>query len=206
MKVLISGFENFGKNIKNPTTEIINRIQGEKIEGIEIKTSLLPVEYDNCFDCLKKEVESFKPDVIISCGLYANRSAISIERLGINIKDTMSEDPIPDNKGRFPIDEKIDATGPDALFTTLPYREIVNELIKNKIPAYVSNSAGTYICNNLMYETLNFAKKNGLNAKVGFIHFPADMDMAIENPYLPCLPMDVMLRALAIAIKTTATQ
>ncbi|MBZ5875555.1 pyroglutamyl-peptidase I [Chromohalobacter israelensis] len=204
MKALVSGFESFGNNIKNPTKELIHKVQEKKLDGVEIKTALLPVEYDNCFYYLKKEIESFKPDIIISCGLYANRSAISIERLGINIKDTMSEDPIPDNRGYAPTDETIDVMGPDAIFTNLPYRKIVNQLIKKKIPAHISNSAGTYICNNIMYETLNFTRKKGLNTRVGFIHFPADTDMAIENPHMPSLPIEVMLKALVIAIETTA--
>ncbi|TWI59907.1 pyroglutamyl-peptidase I [Halalkalibacter nanhaiisediminis] len=202
MKILISGFEPFGEMKVNPTQAIVERVSGIQFDGAEIKTVLLPVHYDECLEKMTNYIDEVKPDVVISCGLYGGRTAITPERIGINVKDTMAEEPIADNRGKKPMDELIDPAGEDGLFSTLPNRQIVNNLVKENIPSFISNTAGTYICNNTLYGVLNHIKKNDLDIKAGFVHFPASVEMAVEKPTMPTMPLDLMVKALEITVKT----
>jgi pyroglutamyl-peptidase len=206
MKILISGFEPFGKMNINPTEELLKEAIIFKIENVEITTILLPVNYDECADELIAKIEEVNPDVVISCGLAAGRTAITPERIGINIKDTGSGDPYPDNRGNIPTDELIDKDGPDGLFSTLPNRLIEENLKAQHIPAAISNNAGTFICNNTLYAVLNHIRKNNLPIKAGFIHFPASTEMSSRNPALPSLPQEVMTSALKVIIQTCARE
>ncbi|MBT2685102.1 pyroglutamyl-peptidase I [Bacillus sp. ISL-37] len=205
MKVLVSGFEPFGKMKINPTEELLLEAESFEIENVEISTILLPVNYDECAEELIKKMDAIQPDVVISCGLAAGRTAITPERIGINVKDTGSGDPYPDNKGKIPTDEMIDEDGPDGLFATLPNRLIEKNLKELNIPAAVSNSAGTFICNNTLYAVLNHIRKNNLHIKAGFIHFPASTKMSALNPSLPSLPQETMAQALKVIVETCAT-
>ncbi|WP_079505568.1 pyroglutamyl-peptidase I [Mesobacillus jeotgali] len=204
MKILISGFEPFGKMNINPTEKLLEEAGKLEIENVEIATVLLPVNYDECAEKLIAEMEEIKPDVVISCGLAAGRTAVTPERIGINIKDTGSGDPYPDNKGNIPTDELIDAEGPDGLFSTLPIRLLEKNLKAEKIPAAISNSAGTFICNNTLYAVLNYIRKEKLLTKAGFIHFPASTEMSAQNPSLPSLPQETMAKALKVIVETCA--
>ena len=205
MKILISGFVPFGKMNINPTEELLLEAKSFEIENVEISTILLPVNYDECAEELIKKIVETQPDVVISCGLAAGRTAITPERIGINVKDTGSGDPYPDNNGKIPTDEMIDEEGPDGLFATLPNRLIERNLKEQNIPAAVSNSAGTFICNNTLYAVLNHIRKNNLNTKAGFIHFPASTKMSVLNPALPSLPQETMAQALKVIVQTCAT-
>ncbi|WP_226677852.1 pyroglutamyl-peptidase I [Mesobacillus jeotgali] len=205
MKILISGFEPFGKMKINPTEELLLEAEKFEIENVEISTILLPVNYDECAEELIRKMDDFQPDVVISCGLAVGRTAITPERIGINIKDTGSGDPYPDNKGQIPTDEMIDEDGPDGLFATLPNRLIEKNLKEMDIPAAVSNSAGTFICNNTLYAVLNHIRKNNLHIKAGFIHFPASTKMSAINPSLPSLPQETMAEALKVIVETCVT-
>lgn len=205
MKVLISGFEPFGKMSINPTDELLLEAVCFEIDNVEISTILLPVNYDECAEKLINKMEEIQPDVVISCGLAAGRTAITPERIGINVKDTGSGDSYPDNNGKIPTDEMIDEEGPDGLFATLPIRLIERNLKELNIPAAVSNSAGTFICNNTLYAVLNHIRKNKLQIKAGFIHFPASTKMSARNPSLPSLPQETMAKALKVIVQTCAT-
>lgn len=205
MKILISGFEPFGKMNINPTEKLLSEAGKFSIENLAIETILLPVNYDECAEELINKIEEIQPDVVISCGLAAGRTAITPERIGINIKDTGSGDPYPDNKGNIPTDEVIDEQGPDGLFSTLPNRLIEKNLKELHIPASISNSAGTFICNNTLYAVLNHIRKNNLAIKAGFIHFPASTEMSARNPSLPSLPQELMTQALKVIVETCAS-
>ncbi|HAQ07302.1 MAG TPA: peptidase C15 [Bacillus bacterium] len=202
MKILISGFEPFGKMSINPTEELLKEADTFAVENVEISTILLPVNYGECAEKLIEKIEALNPDVVISCGLAAGRTAITPERIGINIKDTGSGDPYPDNKGNTPVDERIDADGPDGLFSSLPNRQIEKNLKSQRIPAAISNSAGTFICNNTLYSVLNHIRKNKLPIKAGFIHFPASTEMSAKNPSLPSMPLELMVQGLKVIVQT----
>ncbi|MEH7886578.1 pyroglutamyl-peptidase I [Bacillus sp. JJ1609] len=206
MKILISGFEPFGKMSINPTEELLKEAEKFAIEDVEITTILLPVNYDECAEKLIAKMDEIQPNFVISCGLAAGRTAITPERIGINVKDTGSGDPYPDNRGNVPVDEMIDKDGPDGLFSTLPIRHIEKNLKAEQIPAAISNTAGTFICNNTLYAVLNHIRKNNLAIKAGFIHFPASTEMSSRNPSLPSLPQELMARALNVIVDTCARE
>lgn len=121
MKILISGFEPYGEMSVNPTQTLVEEAKEFDLDGIEVHTVLLLVNYDECVERLVEEIDRVSPDVVVSCGLYPGRTAITPERIGVNAKDTMAEDPLADKRGRRPVDEPIDPEGPDAIFSMLPY-------------------------------------------------------------------------------------
>jgi pyroglutamyl-peptidase len=200
-KILVTGFEPFGGMEQNPTQQLVSSLDRDAVPGLEIHTLLLPVAYDDCLRKAVAEIERLDPAAVISCGLYAGRSAVTPERVGLNVKDTMAEDPIPDNAGHLPVDEPI-GDGPDALFATLPVRAIAEDIRAAGIPSFVSNTAGTYICNNTLYGVLDQLRRTGSGVLAGFIHFPASTEMAVSNPILPSLPLETMRRALIVAIES----
>lgn len=203
MKILILGFEPFGGHALNPTQKLIEAIADETFFGVELRIALLPVDYDDCAQLLIKEIEDFVPDAVICCGLAAGRTSITPERIAVNIKDIAPDALYDDNKGARPEDVPINPNGPDGLFTRLPIRKMVNRMKDAGIPASISNTAGTFICNNTMYGVLDYIRKKNLSMLAGFIHFPASTEMAVENPSLPTLSQEAMLEALRIIIRTT---
>ncbi|MFL0372495.1 pyroglutamyl-peptidase I [Paenibacillus amylolyticus] len=201
VKILISGFEPFGGDTMNPTGALMEALANEVIEGAELKTVLLPVHFDECADLLISEMEAYGPDVVIACGLAKGRTSITPERIAVNVKD-IPPGSYADNQGQRPVDEPIVDGSPDGLFSTLPIRAMVNDMSAAGIPAAVSNTAGTYICNNTMYRVLDHIRVGQLPIRAGFVHFPASTEMAVLQPSVPSLPIPVMLDALRIMIRT----
>lgn len=201
LKILISGFEPFGGDAVNPTSELMEALTQEKVEGAELKTLLLPVHFDECADLLIAEMQAYKPDVVIACGLAKGRTAITPERIAVNVKD-IPPSSYADNQGQRPVDEPISEGSPDGLFSNLPIRSMVNELTAAGIPAAVSNTAGTYICNNTMYRVLDWIRIEQLPIRAGFVHFPASTEMAVQQPSVPSLPISMMLDGLRVMIRT----
>ncbi|MCL9661461.1 pyroglutamyl-peptidase I [Paenibacillus hunanensis] len=208
MRILISGFEPFGGHAINPTEYMLEAIQNHSFAdiGVELRTVLLPVHYDECVDLLVREAEAFQPNAIIMCGLAAGRTAVSLERIAVNVKSVELDAEYADNRNDRPKDMPIREGGADGLLSTLPIRKMTDRLLDNGIPAVVSNTAGTFICNNTMYGMLDYLQTNRLNVLAGFVHFPASTQMAVHKPSLPSLPMDLMTRALQLIIRTTAEQ
>lgn len=167
MKIIVTGFGRFLENETNPTKEIIKKLP-KKIGENDIYPIELPVVFDECFIYLKPYIDEIKPDVIIMLGLAGGRTAITPERVALNLKDASG----PDNKGYQPIDETIIENGRTAYFSTLPIRKIETLLKEKNIPVSISNSAGLYVCNNIMYHVLNYIETNKLSCKAGFIHVP----------------------------------
>ncbi|MCL6437529.1 MAG: hypothetical protein K6T51_02875 [Rubrobacteraceae bacterium] len=200
-KILVSGFEPYGDLGHNPTRDLAEQAPGLGLEGVEVSSIVLPVEYDRCAEILIGEVDRLRPDAVIACGLAPGRTAITPERVGLNVKDTAPGRSLPDNRGRAPRDEPVTPDGPDALFSTLPCRSISEALLSRGIPSYVSNTAGTYICNNTLYALLDHVRSEDLPTLAGFIHFPASTELALENPLLPSLPFEMMQEALGVAIE-----
>ena len=201
VKILISGFEPFGGDAVNPTGALMDALANEVIEGAELKTVLLPVHFDECADLLIAEMEAYRPDVVIACGLAKGRTSITPERIAVNVKD-IPPGSYADNQGQRPVDEPIVDGSPDGLFSTLPIRAMVKDMSAAGIPATVSNTAGTYICNNTMYRVLDHIRVGQLPIRAGFVHFPASTEMAVLQPSVPSLPIPMMLDALRIMIRT----
>ncbi|UCZ52045.1 pyroglutamyl-peptidase I [Bacillus shivajii] len=198
MKVLLTGFEPFGDLHTNPTMEIIERANTWKVDA-EIKTVILPVVYGECADKLIEKMKEYEPDVVVCLGVAVGRSSISFERIGINVqdvRDTGGTGVSGDNTGDRPVDRPIDPNGPDGLFATLPNRELMRSLINDEIPATISNSAGTYICNDTLYRLMHHIKRHNLPVVGGFIHVPASPDMVIDKTNLPSMSIDTQEEAI----------
>ncbi len=193
-KIIITAFEPFGKDNINPSEELLKKIKNNYEEN-KIYKVLLPVTFNESFTILKEHINLIKPDIIISLGLAGGRDNISIERVAINVDDAR----IPDNNNKQPIDEKISNTGENAYFSNLPIKKIVDEINKLNIKSTVSNTAGTYVCNHIMYNVLNYIKEQNLDAKSGFIHIPYAEEF--YNGNLFSMPLEKILTAIEKAIE-----
>ncbi|WP_158735876.1 peptidase C15 [Alteribacillus sp. YIM 98480] len=202
MKILVVGFEAFGDMNSNPTERLMEDLALMHFEEANVFTKLLPVNYDECVQQAVTAIETFEPDVFLASGVFPGRTSISLERISINMKDTSTESPFSDNRGIKPMEQKIHEDGPDGIFTTLPNRHLVNRLLECDIPSYISNTAGTFICNNTLYGVLHYINQNSLPIKAGFVHFPMSSEIAAISPLRPHLPYETMLTALNILIQS----
>lgn len=168
MKILVSGFEKFDGLEENPSQILV-----ESLHGVE--SIILPVTFKECFQKLKEKIEQCQPDIVICTGLAGIRDEITPERIAINLIEAR----IPDNEGNQPIGEKISANGPDGLFATIPIKKMAEVAARTGVKASVSNTAGTYVCNFLMYKVLEFTKDK--NIKSGFIHIPPLDKISLEK-------------------------
>lgn len=197
MKVLLTGFEPFLDYPINPTEEVVKAIVSEGITGLEIIPKILSVRFNHSEKELLKAIEETNPDVVVMLGLAAGRSKITPERIAINVKDGDL-----DNDGYAPSDEPIDPAGADGIFSTLPIREMTNRLVEAGLPSVISNTAGTYLCNNIMYAALNYAQKQETSYHAGFIHIPASHELALVNKKLPSWSLDDLVKGVRICLET----
>ncbi|WP_457753375.1 pyroglutamyl-peptidase I [Thermococcus sp.] len=195
MKVLVTGFEPFGGENVNPSWEAVKMLP-DVIENAEIVKYQLPVSFKKVRELLPEIISKKKPEVIILTGQAGGRTNITVERVAINVMDSTKED----NDGYKPEDEPIFEDAPVAYFSTLPIKRIVRALRENKIPAMVSNTAGTYVCNTAMFTALHYVATNGLNAKAGFIHVPYIPEQVLEKN-APSMPLEIIKRAIEIAVR-----
>ena len=145
MKILVTGFDPFGGEPTNPAIESVKRID-ENIEGAEIIKLEIPTVFHKAADVVEEKIKEVKPDVILAVGQAGGRYGITVERVAIDEDDARIED----NEGNQPIDVKIREDGAPAYFATLPIKAMVEEIKKENIPASVSNTAGTFVCNHIM--------------------------------------------------------
>lgn len=198
MKLLLTGFEPFGEMDINPSHLLMEWAEKQTFPGVEVKTLSLPVVYDRCTDKSDEVIQSFQPDAVLHFGVAAGRAAINVERVAVNLNDTKET---ADNEGNTPQDEPIEAGGPDALFATVPTRVMMEQLQRAGIPAVLSYTAGTYICNTSLYQTLRLIEKEQLHTKAGFIHLPALPEMVAGRP-LPSMALSLQQEALRVIVTT----
>jgi len=196
-KLLLTGFGPFLTNDRNPTSDIVQKLDGSKLGQYEVYGEILPVEFGRSADKLKEVIDDIQPDAIILLGLASGRSAITPERIAINCNDGGQAD----NAGYIPQGEAIVKDGPDGLFTSLPVHDMVEAMKAANIPARLSNSAGTYVCNHVMYEALYHHKQKGVNTPTGFIHVPANYELALSKN-IPSMAQDDIEKAIKICIQT----
>ena len=147
MKILVTGFDPFGGEPTNPAIESVKRID-DNIEGAEIIKLEIPTVFHKAADVVEAKIKEVKPDVVLSIGQAGGRYGIAVERVAINQDDARIED----NEGNQPIDVAIREDGAPAYFSTLPIKAMVEEIKKENLPANVSNTAGTFVCNHIMYQ------------------------------------------------------
>ena len=184
-KVLLTGFEPFGTATSNPSGEIVKQIIGDNIV-----TAILPVTYAQSAERLLALIEQHNPDVVICLGQAEGRAQITPEKVAINLDDAR----LPDNAGVQRSDVKILDEGPDAYFTTLPIKEMVDAAKAAGVPASVSLSAGAFLCNHVFYVAQN--KFADTKVRSGFVHVPLMDSQAPEFPGLPTMPLDQMVTAV----------
>ena len=189
-KVLLTGFEPFGKATLNPSGEIVKQISGDNIV-----TAILPVAYAQSAEALLALVEKHKPDVVVSLGQAEGRTHITPERIAINLDDAR----LADNEGVMRNDLPILVGGPVAYESTLPIKAIVEAIKAEGIPAAVSLSAGAFLCNHIFY--VMQSKFAGTSVRSGFVHVPLMDEQAGEFPGLPTMPLDQMVKAVRIMLE-----
>ena len=185
IKVLLTGFEPFGKAALNPSGEIVKQISGENIV-----TAILPVAYTRSAAVLLALIGEHKPDVVISLGQAEGRTQITPERIAINLDDGR----LADNEGVLRIDVPIVLGGPVAYESTLPIKEFVEAIKAAGVPAAVSLSAGAFLCNHIFYVAQD--KLKGSHVRSGFVHVPLMDEQAAEFPGMPTMPLDQMVKAV----------
>lgn len=193
MKIIVTGFDPFGGEKINPSIECVKALP--EIEGVELIRLELPTVFKESAKRLNEVINDVKPDAVLSVGQAGGRAGITMERIAINVDDAR----IPDNISQQPIDEAIQLDGEAAYFTTLPIKRIVKAIREAGISAEVSNSAGTFVCNHIMYQSLFAATKADKPFKAGFMHIPFIPEQTTDKP---SLPLEESTKALQIAIET----
>lgn len=200
MKALVTGFDPFGGESINPSWEAVKSIKNT-IAGAEIiKLQLPTVAYKSISQLHNKMVE-LNPDIVISVGQAGGRAGITPERVAINITDAR----IPDNEGNQPIDEVIFEDGDTAYFSNLPVKAMVQAIRDAGFPSSLSNTAGTYICNHVMYGILYYIQKEFPNTRGGFIHVPFATSQVADKPEMPSMEIANITTALEAAIQAAVT-
>ena len=187
-RLLITGFDPFGGESVNPAWEAVKRLP-DALGNIEIHKQLIPTVFGEAARTVLEAAQGILPDVILCIGQAGGRSAVTPERVGINVRDAR----IPDNAGNQPQDAPIVPDGPDAFFSTVPIKAMVCAVQEAGFPAAVSNSAGTFVCNDVLYTLLH--RYAGTSTRVGFIHVPY-----LPEQGMPSLELEKTVQALTAAI------
>jgi pyroglutamyl-peptidase len=199
-RVLLTGFDPFGDdrlspNPLNPSWLAVRALHGKRINGHLIVAAELPCVFDASITKLRRLLRTYKPALVICVGQAGGRSTVSLERVAININDAR----IPDNTDAQPIDSPVVDNGPAAYFSTLPIKAMLRALQRAGVPAEVSQTAGTFVCNHVFYGLMHaLATQRGLKkTRGGFIHVPW-----LPEQGSPHLSLDVMVVALRLAVAT----
>ena len=193
MTILFTGFEPFGGDSINSSWEAVKRLPDE-INGNRIVKCRLPVEYTGAVRVLTDKINAVKPGAVICTGQAAGRAGVTIERVAINIDDSTS----PDNFGCIMTDVPIRIGAAPAYFATLPIKKMLKALKDAGLPAAISNSAGTFVCNHVMYSLIDTLAIKMYNVPSGFIHLPLIDEQAELHEGLPHMPVDELAKALAV--------
>lgn len=187
-RILLTAFEPFGGDAVNPSLEILRALANRP----DVDALTVPVTFGGAAETVLSHLPGH--DAVVLMGLAKGRKEITVERVAINIDDAS----IPDNAGDRPVDRPICAEGAPAYFATLPIRQIVEAIRAAGVPASISNSAGTYVCNHLMYSVLHALREMPVAA--GFLHVPATPELVQDTPGTPSLPLQDMVRGIGAAL------
>ncbi|MEF9992058.1 MAG: pyroglutamyl-peptidase I [Romboutsia sp.] len=196
MKVLLTGFDPFGGEPVNPAEEAVKMVR-DNINKAEVIKITIPTVINKSVEAIEKAIKEHNPDIVISVGQAGGRFDITPERVAINIDDFR----ITDNEGNQPTDEVVYADGQPAYFSNLPIKAMVKHMNENNIPATVSNTAGTFVCNHVMYGILYMIDKKYPNIKGGFIHIPYMTSQIIDKKNIPYMSLEEIVKGLELAIE-----
>lgn len=200
MRLIVSAFDSFGSDRVNASREALRALEAP--QGMTLLKLELPTEFETAAQILLQTIQECKPDAVVCLGQAAGRSALMPERIAVNLRDAS----IPDNAGRIPQDEPIRPGAPCAYFSTLPIKRMVNAALAAGVPAAVSNSAGTFVCNDLMYLLLHSLNAEHPPIQAGFIHTPCLPEQAeMRNAPIPAMPLPLIVRGLSAMLETLPT-
>lgn len=194
MKILLTGFTPFGGESINPALEAVKLVKSPA-PGIEVRALEVPTVFSLSAQTVTAAMDEYRPDAVICVGQAAGRSAVTPERVAINIDDAR----IPDNAGEQPVDSPIVPGAPAAYFATLPIKAVAQAIRAAGVPAEISNTAGTYVCNHLMYSVLHHAALHYPDMRAGFIHVPCIPEQTTGKD-IPSLPLEKLVLALEAAV------
>ena len=195
MKILVTGFDPFGGEKVNPAQEAVKSLPSV-IHGAEIHWVEIPTVFYKSAEVLEAEIVRYQPNVVLCIGQAGGRTSLTPERVAINQDDAR----IPDNQGNQPIDTPIRLDGEAAYFSTLPIKAMVQAIKEDGLPATVSNTAGTFVCNHLMYQALYLADKKFPNMRAGFMHIPYMTEQVINKPNTASMNLTDIVRGIEAAI------
>ena len=196
MKILVTGFDPFGGEPVNPAIESVKRLP-DTIGGAEIVKLEIPTVIYKSLDVIREAIRKENPDMVLSVGQAGSRPDVTVERVGINIDDFR----ITDNEGNQPVDEPIYADGPAAYFSTLPIKAMVDAMHNAGVPATVSNSAGTFVCNHVCYGVSYMIDKEFPGIRSGFIHIPFLPSQCVDKRNMPCMDLNTIVTGLTASIE-----
>jgi pyroglutamyl-peptidase len=197
MKILITGFEPFGGSSINPSEQVVRRLREIPFPGLDLATAVLPVESTGAGLALVEAIENTSPGAVLCLGEASHRTVISVERIAVNLMDYG----IPDNQGNQVADTPIVSAGPVAYFSTLPVRKILEKMILTGVPAELSLSAGSFLCNQVMYLALHYIAEHHFAIRAGFIHLPSLPEQAAKlNQRTPSMGLETSLQGIVAAL------
>lgn len=196
MKILVTGFDPFGGEKMNPAIESVKLLPDTIADATIIKLEIPTVAYKS-LSIIHDAIQQYQPDVVLSIGQAGGRSDITIERVGINMNDFR----IKDNEGNQPLDQVIFEDGPAAYFSSLPIKAMVNEIQKANIPASISNTAGTFVCNHVLYGVRYMIEHENPTMKSGFIHIPFVPQQVVNKTNMPSMALETIVEGLTCAIR-----
>ena len=195
-KVLVTGFDPFGGETVNPAYEAVKQLPDE-IEGAQVIKLELPTSFQGSAQKLEQAMRQHQPDIVICVGQAGGRACVTVEKVAINLAEAR----IPDNDGAQPVDEPVRADGPTAYFSNLPVKAMVQQMHQAGIPAAVSYTAGTYVCNSTLYNLMYLIERGYPHVRGGFIHVPFENGQVIgKSSATPFMPVTMMTQALQVAI------
>ena len=195
MKILVTGFDPFGGEKVNPALEAVKSLPSE-IHGAEVHWVAIPTVFYQSAEVLEVEINRYHPDAVLCIGQAGGRASLTPERVAINQDDAR----IPDNQGNQPIDTPIRMDGQAAYFSTLPIKAMVQAIKEEGLPATVSNTAGTFVCNHLMYQSLYLADKKFPNMRAGFMHIPYMTEQVVNKSNTASMNLTDIVRGIEAAI------
>ncbi|MCO0601294.1 pyroglutamyl-peptidase I [Peribacillus butanolivorans] len=198
-KVLLTGFEPFGGERVNPSWEAVKQLHGEVIDDVTLVAEQIPTVFGKSVAVMEQLIQQHNPDIVICVGQAGGRLHITPERVAINMDDAR----IPDNQGNQPIDEPIADKGPVAYWSTIPIKRIVENMKESNIPASVSHTAGTFVCNHIFYGLMDYITRTSSSIRGGFIHIPFIPEQTI-NKEAPSLSLETIVKGIKIAAVTAA--
>lgn len=197
MKILITGFDPFGGESVNPAFEAVKLLPDE-IAGAKIIKLEIPTVFSKSAVAVETAIKEHNPDVVINVGQAGGRSCVTVEKVAINLAEAR----IPDNDGEQPLDVPLQEDGETAYFTTLPIKAMVKNVREHQLPCHISYTAGTYVCNAVMYNVLHMTKKNYPNIRAGFIHVPYATEQVVDKPNgTACMPLEAIAKSLEYCVE-----